>query len=276
MAIITISRGAYIRGTEVAVRVAERLGYRCIAREAIIEEACEEFNVPEIRLRHAIQDTPSFLDRLTRGREKYITSFQAAFLNHMLTDNVVYHGLAGHFFLEGAVRVLKVRIIADMEDRVRTLMEREGRSREEALRTLTNDDAERRKWSLSLHGIDNSDPSLYDLVIHIKDEVTVEHAAGIICTAAGFEGFQRDAGSQRAIENLALAATVKAAVLDVKADVAVTADNGVVRVNVKVPVGEEEDIIRELSEIAQSIAGVKRVDIKVAHRVKWSDGRFFP
>lgn len=275
MAVITISRGSYHKGRQVALKVAETLGYRCIAREVILD-ACKEFNIPEIQLRRAIHDAPSILERFTHGREKYIASFRAALLSHLLTDNVVYHGLAGHFFVGGAVRVLKVRIIADMEDRVRSEMEREGVSREEALRTLTGDDEERRKWGLSLYGIDTANPALYDLVIHVRDETTVDHAAGMICRAAAFKGFERDARSQRALETLAFDARVKAALVRISPEAEVRGDNGFVRVNVRVPLEEEDDLVEALRIAAESVPGVMRVDIKVSRRIKWSDGRLFP
>lgn len=258
-----------------AQRVAERLGYRCIAREVILD-ACKEFNIPEVQLRRAIHDAPSILERFTHGREKFIAFFKATLLSHLLTDNVVYHGLAGHYFVEPAIHVLKVRIISDMEDRVRSEMEREGVSREEALHILSGDDHERRKWGLSLYGIDTADPFFYDLVIHIREGTTVEHAARIICEAAAFNGFERDARSQKAIERLAFSARVKAALVRVDPDAEVSANNGFVRVNVKVPVEEEDDIVAELRRVAEALPGVGRVDIKVNHRIKWSDGRLFP
>lgn len=68
MAIITISRGSYSKGKEVAVQVAEELGCRCIAREVILD-ASKEFDIPEIRLVRAIHDAPSILERLTGGRK---------------------------------------------------------------------------------------------------------------------------------------------------------------------------------------------------------------
>ncbi|NIM21549.1 MAG: cytidylate kinase-like family protein, partial [Candidatus Latescibacteria bacterium] len=73
--------------------------------------------------------------------------------------NVVYHGLAGHFFVKDISHVLKVRIIAEMEDRVKLEMERERISQSEARRILRSDDQERRKWSLSLFGVDTWDPT---------------------------------------------------------------------------------------------------------------------
>ena len=70
MSIITISRGSYSRGKEVAEKVAQRLGYTCIARDVLME-ASQDFNIPEIKLVRAIHDAPSILDRLGYRKEKY-------------------------------------------------------------------------------------------------------------------------------------------------------------------------------------------------------------
>ncbi|HYA02432.1 MAG TPA: cytidylate kinase family protein [Syntrophobacteria bacterium] len=97
MSIITIARGSYSRGKEVAEKVAVALGYQCISRKVLLE-ASELFNVPEIKPVRAIHDSPSTLDRLSYGKEKYVAYIRAALLRHIQRDNVVYHGLAGHFF----------------------------------------------------------------------------------------------------------------------------------------------------------------------------------
>ena len=96
MPIITISRGSYSKGKEVAEKVSQKLGYECISRDVLLE-ASEEFNVPEIKLIRAIHNSPSILNSFTHGREKYIVYIQAALLRHLSKDNIVYHGLAGHF-----------------------------------------------------------------------------------------------------------------------------------------------------------------------------------
>ncbi|MGC8491866.1 MAG: hypothetical protein ACP5SH_09020 [Syntrophobacteraceae bacterium] len=46
--------------------MAERLGYRCIAREVILE-ASKEFNIPELRLFRAVHDPPSILERFSHA-----------------------------------------------------------------------------------------------------------------------------------------------------------------------------------------------------------------
>ena len=166
MSIITISRGSYTRGKEVAEKVAKKLGYECIAREAIVE-ASQEFNIPEVKLIRALHDAPSILDKFSYGKDKFVAYYQLCFLEHMLRDNIVYHGLAGQFLLKGISHVLKVRILSDMADRVKLEMERENILEKEAFRILKNDDEERSKWSRHLYGIDTDDTSLYDLFLHI-------------------------------------------------------------------------------------------------------------
>ncbi|MBP9598542.1 MAG: cytidylate kinase family protein, partial [Desulfobacter sp.] len=72
MSVITISRGSYSRGKEVAEKVASELGYECISRDILLE-ASEEFNIPEIRLIRALHDAPSVLERYTHGRDRYVS-----------------------------------------------------------------------------------------------------------------------------------------------------------------------------------------------------------
>lgn len=274
MSIITISRGSYSKGKDVAQKVAEKLGYQCIARDILIETS-KEFNTPEFKLIRAIHDSPSILEKFTHGKEKYIAYFQAALLKHLQKDNIVYHGLAGHFFVKGVSHALKIRIIADMDDRVRLEMAREKVSKEEALRVLKNDDEERRKWSFNLYGIDTSDVTLYDLIIHIRD-ITVDDAVDIICEAVRLNRFKTTFESQKIMDNLTLAAEAKAALVHIDLDVNVRAEDGHVYVESRAPLTEETDLEDEMKKIVSAIPGAKWVHIKTIPRVKWSDGRLFP
>jgi cytidylate kinase len=208
MAIITISRGSYSRGKEVAEKLAQVLGYQCLSRDILLE-ASERYNLPEIKLVRAIHDAPSILERFTYAKETYVAYIRAALLRQAQKDNLVYHGLAGHFLLQGLPHVLKVRIIADLEDRVREEMKRANISAEEAQRILLKDDEERRKWSKSLYGIDTRDPSLYDLVIDIKCISVVGAVELIKCTLQG-PCFQSTPEKQKLVDEMSLAAQLEA------------------------------------------------------------------
>ena len=259
MAVITISRGSYSRGKEIAEKVAARLDYECISRGLLLEVS-KEHNIPELKLVHAIHDAPGMLKRLNRKEEKYIGFIKSALLNHLKADNVVYHGLAGHFFVRDVPHALKVRVLADMEDRVRLEMERKNIDAEEARRILEKDDEERRKWSERLYGIDTADPSLYDLVVHIK-QLTVDDAVDMICDCVSKEHFKTTPESQRMIEDLALSAAINKALLDVGPDISACVDNHVAFIETEAAVGAEESLVKEIREIVETFEGIS--DIKI-------------
>jgi len=277
--VVTISKQSYSPGKEVAEKVAQRLGYECISGD-VLSEASEEFDVPEIDLLRALRDTPSILDRFTFGKERYTAYFQAALLNHLQRDNVVYHGLAGHYFVGEVSHVLKVRIIGKIEDRVDLLMQRQsvfqqaaasmsgmpaaglpdlGRepmSKEDALRALQRSDEARRKWGLHLYGVDTHDSSLYDLVIPLNN-LSTDDAADVICYALRLDRFQTTPQSQQAMDDLALTARVKAVLIERHPRVNVAAKAGTVLITLEGGSSSDEKAIRDA---AGQIPGVKKVD----------------
>jgi cytidylate kinase len=255
MPIVTISRGSYSRGKDVAEKLARKLGYECISREILLE-ASEQFNIPEIRLVRAIHDAPSILERFTYGKERYVAYLRSALLKHVQKDNVVYHGLAGHFFLQGIPHVIKVRIIADLEDRVREEMRRENISAEEARRILKKDDAERRKWSIQVYGVDTWNSFLYDTVLHIKT-LRVDDAVYLLQCAVALPCFQTTPESQRILDDLALAALVEAALVEEFPTARVTAQQGEVTVSIKSSLVEKEEPLARIRRLAALAAGIE-------------------
>jgi cytidylate kinase len=269
MSIITISRGSYNRGKEVAEKVAKELGYECVAREAIVE-ASREFNIPEVKLVRALHDAPSVLDRVSYGKEKFVAYYQLCFLEHLQRDNVVYHGLAGHFLLKGISHVLKIRILSDMADRVKLEMEREKIQEKEAFHILQNDDEERRKWSKHLYGIDTNDPSLYDLFIHIK-KITVDDAVDIICHTVRFDHFKTTMESKAVLDDMLLAARVKVALVDRAPNAEVSSRQGDIFIKMGSSEYRDEKLVETVTEIAQGVPGVKGIDINVVSLVPFGD-----
>ena len=262
MAIITISRGSYSRGKEIAEKVAERLGYSLLSRDILLQ-ASEEFNIPEIRLVRALHDAPSVLDRFSHGKERYVAFIEQALLEKVQCDSVVYHGLAGHFFLRGVSHVLKVRIIANMEDRIRLEMNREGISEKEARKILKKDDDERRHWALALYGVDTLDASLYDLVINVG-AMEVDCAVEIIClTASKSPCFETTEASRATLQNLLLAARVRSAVICEWPGARLSAADGIVFIDVEAPLAQENKVRDQITAVASTVADVAEVRVNV-------------
>jgi cytidylate kinase len=264
MPIITISRGSYSRGKEVAEKLCAKLGYSCVSREIILE-ASEHFNIPEIKLTRAIRDAPSILDRFTYGKERYTAFFREALLRYVQKDNVVYHGLAGHFFVQGISHVLKVRIIADIEDRVAEEMRRRERiSAEEARKAIIKVDEERRRWSRHLYGIDTSDPSLYDLVVHVSS-LTTDDAVEIISRTARRDCFQTTPESRKAVDTLLLAAQVQASVVQEIPSATVEIENGEIVVTTKGYWAEGQKLIAHVDKVLDKEKGGVEVRVRLTH-----------
>ena len=265
MSIIIVSRGCYHRGSEVAKKAAAELGYKCISREVLLE-ASKLFDIPELKLTHAIQDAPSLLDRFGRDKKKYVSFIRTALLREVQWGNVVYHGFAGHFFLQGIPAVLKVRVFADLEERVKDEMQREGVSAEKARQMVLNDDEERRRWALSLYAMDTSDPTLYDMFLHIG-ALKVNDAARIVAETARLSSFQMTSESKRLLNDRVLASQVESLLLEEFPRVDVTARDGEAFIHIHTGLSihtllmEKQKIIEKVQAIAIDLGGAEKAHV---------------
>ena len=257
MGIITISRGSYSRGTKIAEKLSEKLGYECISREILLE-ASKEFNVPQVKLSSAIQDAPSFLDKFKHGKQKYIAYIRNAFLEHIQRDNVLYHGLAGHYFTKGLPNVLKVRIHANLEYRINVIMKRENVSEEQASQIIQKIDTERSKWSTYLYGIDTASPELYDIILRI-DCLGVDEAVDALYEIANRPCFQSTPKSLNNIKDMFLAASTYSAIMNNFPDANVKCKDGVVMVSLESSLSAEERIAKKIKKLVKNIDGINEV-----------------
>lgn len=260
MAIITISRGSYSKGKEIAEKVAERLGYNCTSRDHILDSS-EEFNIPEIKLIRALHDAASVLNKFTHGKERYLAHIRSSLLQAAKKDNLVYHGLAGHYFLMGISNVFKIRITAEIGARVAEEMKRENISEEKAEYILKKDDEERRKWGVQIYGIDPWDSRLYDMTLHIGS-FTVNDAVDIICNQIEKGAFKTTDSTKRWIDELALSATVKSALVKIAPMAEVTSSAGIVNIkSTRLNTSLSSKLHDQIVAIAQGVEGVKEVRI---------------
>ena len=261
MGVITISRGSHSKGKEIAEKLARHLGYECISREILLETSAH-FNIHELKLIRAIHDAPSILERFKHSKEKYMIFIREAFLKHIRKDNVIYHGLSGHFFCQGIPNILKVRINANLKDRIKEEMRREHISKKEARHILKKDDEERRKWGMHLYGIDTNDPALYDAVLHI-DNLKVDDAVEILAEIAKRPCFQTTPESQQIIDDYHVAAQAQETLFKRFPEAQVKCEDGVVFVTIETTLSQEQEVINKIICILKEkdIDGIK--DVKV-------------
>ena len=278
MPIITISRGCYSHGKEIAECVAAKLGYECISKEIILETA-RKFGYSEEKFENAIHNAPGFLERFSHQREALLDFVQAALLEHVVKDNVVYHGYAGQLLLPGVRHILKVRIFADMETRIAYFQEKKGISREKTLKLIDREDQNRLDWYRHVYRKDMTDPALYDMVLHVGS-LTVQDACEIICTTVRSGRFDATPESLAAVRDLALSTHVKAVLEEIAPSAEVDVADGVVRVAIKsqkvratdfssadtrrqVQDQIKKDAYREVIAALKRIPGVKEVSCEI-------------
>ncbi len=191
-----------------AESLAQRLGYRCIDRDQIIQKAAA-WGVSQDDLRTAIERPPTFLGQSHHTKYIYLAFIQAALTEEVRTGNAIYHGLAGHLLLGKGPHILRTRIIAPMEFRIGRLQDRLKRNRKEAIDYIEKMDEDRRKWTRFLYGVDWRDASLYDIVLNLE-QISLEEACDVICSASQLKYFEFTPESQRTMNDLATASRVKA------------------------------------------------------------------
>lgn len=260
MAIITVARGSFSSGKILAECVADRLGYRCIDRDVIVERAAAYGASPK-DLVEALTKPPTFWDRFTHKKYIYLSLIQAALAEEVLPGNAVYHGHAGHLLLRGVGHVLRTRIIAPIEFRLSMIQERLRMGRDEGLAYIQKMDQDRQRWTHYLYGVDWAEPSLYDLVLNLETMETCE-ACEVIVTAGGLKCFAETPESRAAMANLALASKVRATLVTdpdtahLEVEVEARGDT----VTVRGRVGSAGERIR-VQALVEKIPGVSRADI---------------
>jgi cytidylate kinase len=258
MSIITISRGSLSGGRALAERLADRLGYRCISSEALIE-AASKYGVSEPKLSEVFDKTPSFWERLTKSRRLYLIFIQAAMGELAQRGKLIYHGQGGQQLLKGISHVMKVRLIAPTEYRLRAAMERQGlTSREAAMQYLQQVDEERLRRMRYLFNVDWRDPALYDVVLNIE-HMSLETAADVVIYMAQHPEYQPTAASEKQLNDLTLSCRIRALLAANPTtsgiEVEVRTDDGIVWITGLIDSGELEYAILHIVQTVPGVTG---------------------
>jgi len=209
MPIITISRGTLSGGEALANLLSGKTGYPVIGLE-VIKDAANRFGISESAISKQLSQGPRVIERLAGDKRRvYVGAVQSALAERALQGDFIYHGLAGHFLLLEVPNVLKIRLVAPLPYRVKSVMEKKGFTEQEAIKYIENVDAKRKQWTRFLYDVDWTDPMLYDMVINL-DQVTPDTACGLILHALDRPEFKDSPEKQKAVRDFALSCEVKA------------------------------------------------------------------
>jgi cytidylate kinase len=269
MAIIMISRGTFSGGKALAELVADRLGYPCLSREETVREAVDKYRISEKELTEAMNEPPPFWQQVHGKRISYIRVFSAVLMEHIKGENLVYHGHVAHLMLGPVSHVLRVRVIADMEFRIKGAMARKNLNREGAIAFIQHIDKQRDKWTRFLYGVEWKDASLYDVLFNLE-HMSIETASEAIVHMAGMDAFRPTPQSQKALDDLILSSRVWSA-LAIHSQMTVTnirvsANAGKVTISGGAP---STKAINAIIAVAQKVEGVKEVKTDLGMGPDW-------
>jgi cytidylate kinase len=260
MAVITISHEMGGGGPEIGQGVAQRLGYRYVDQE-VIYDAAQRYGLLEEKLTHLDESKPSIFERLDTETHRYITAIQSTLLEYAEQDNVILMGRSGQWLLRGIPHVLRVRVKAPFEVRVkRALAKLAGQMGESVnVRSVTDmvrrDDAEKSSRFRYLYEVDINDPALYELIVN-TEKLSVETAVELVAAAARRPEFAATEAGLQIVADRALAARVQVALATDpdtrKYRITVEAEGGVVTL-------EATGAMEQAVEVARRVEGVRDV-----------------
>lgn len=261
MSCITIFSGSYCHGDEIAEQVAQSLGYS-LAGSEVLEEASRQYDVPYEKLYRAVHSSPSWLNNVTREREKCIAYIKAAFAEILLGGNTVYHGYIGHLLPSDLSQILRVCVVADHEFRVNLAKETDGIPESKALQDIEEDDVNRCRWTQSLSGHGPWDRRLYDLKLPIHT-MAVDAAVEMIVDNVKKISLQTSPESERIMRDFALSAKVNVALVEQGYDTDVTSEDGHVQIASTQASWRSSRMQAKIEDIARAVPDVKEATAHV-------------
>lgn len=210
MHIICISRGSYGHGKDFAEKLAKRLGYQCISREALTDQATAQ-GIPVGKVEMAVLKQRPLSENMIIEVDRFKAFVTAALCENALKGGIVYHGRTGHLVLPGVDHIMRVRIIADMEERISLAMNRLNLSRDKAKTYAAQVDEDRHRWVRQLYNVDLDDAALYDVTIN-SEKLSVSNSASVMMQMSKLPEFEPTPASRQKLRDLFLSARCRLAV----------------------------------------------------------------
>lgn len=252
MAIITISHEIGAGGPEIGQQLAERLGYRYVDQD-LVSNAAQKYGLLEEKLSHLDESKPSLFERFDAETRRYITVIQTALYDFAERDNVVLMGRGGQWLLRGIPHVLRVRIMAPFEVRVKRLTKKLAGPMGEQTNPRTvselarRDDAEKAGRMRYLYEVGITDPALYDIVVN-TEKLQTTAVVGLLAGVAGQAEMAATPASSQLVADRSLASRVQVALATHpetrKYRISVEAHAGVVTLEGTAAMDEAMDVAR--------------------------------
>lgn len=207
MPIVIVSSSDEVTRRLLAQNLARKLACACMSREEVVEQATEA-GIPVAKLEMAVLKRSTPRERLARHKARLMAFITAQVCQRASQGDLVYHGRACHMLLKRVGHVIRVQVVPDPEVRLQRVMDEMKLSRPKAEAYVQALDADIAAWVSFAHGVEAGHTSHYDLTINLE-HTSLESAGALIHQMARLPDFQRTVASERAMDDLWLAAQAR-------------------------------------------------------------------
>jgi cytidylate kinase len=182
---VTISRQAGTEGDEITRLLAEALGWR-ILDNSRMEQLLVGKGFTQAVVETFNERKPDLWHRLSSGKERYLHYLKLTSYEFARQADCIILGRGGQLMFAEVPGVLKVRVVAPLEDRIRRLSAESGKDMHRALQLVQHADNERTGFHRFLFHAEWDSPDLYDLVIN-SHALSARAAADVILKTLAFK-----------------------------------------------------------------------------------------
>jgi hypothetical protein len=252
-----------------AEALADKLGCTCVTREDILKRGrdygLDQFKIDRLGLLD--KEPPSIWDRWQAERNEFLTLYRAALMDFVVNEKMVYVGNIGRLILSDIPKLLRIRLDASREFRVKMRMDEQGIGRGEAKQFVLQVDRRRETWSRFLFGTDYFQHAIYDLILNLES-LSLDSLVTAASQATTLPEFTIEEHDRKKLRCLHLEARVRAALTQsprtkgMELDIQCDSTTGKVIVRGAEPMVAPEIWKKDIEGSLEGLEGVQSVEVR--------------
>jgi len=273
MAVITISREMGTGAYQIATEVAKKLKYTLVDGTCI--GACApKYGLSPDMLQMVDEKPPSYITAEDRKRAAALNTVELILLDYARKGNVILYGRGGQDLVKECGNVLRLRFIADFEERVERFAEREWLDPDLARSMIRRSDHQRGGFIHFYFDRDWDDPLGYDMTFNTSRLLPATIIESIVAAAKDPGLKDADKGAAEMIDNTILVKRIETALLN-SSDLdyrpfKIVVDKGKVQLSGYLASEKEKKIALGIVEAVKGVKSVKQ-DIQVVNYKAYKD-----
>lgn len=261
MSSIAIFPCSFTPAAAIISELAKTLELEVYDDENLLADAARVQGISLEKLRPMMYGKTSVFNQFTLEKEKAVNLFKSVLLEKLEDSKpCLFHGFLTLLIAPRVTHVLKVLLADTRQGRIARAIDA-GMTEREAKKAVKGDDVSAYYWTDFLFKKEAYDSSLYDLVIPVEGKSAAD-VTDTIVKCLHTTSVLRTPESMSAVQDCQIAVEIEKLLLSAGHKVAVSCLAGEVTLTVEKSVLNFGKLATELTELAEKVGGVKRVQVE--------------